>query len=230
MRFCLLLLCCFYSIPFLAQSVVSGRVSDAETKEALDKAIVKILNDKRQLIAYTTTDKDGDYSVKIKTSLPEVFLSVHYLGYKTVELKIANRMLRKDFALQPEAVKLKEVHVKPRVIEKTGDTLSYNVASFKMRQDRSIADVLKKMPGISVSENGGVKYMGKPINKFYIEGLDLLGKKYGLATTSVPVDAVSTVQVLEGHQPVKTLGKYNTSGQAALNLVLKEKKRIRPIG
>ena len=230
MRFCLLLLCCFYSIPFLAQSVVSGRVSDVETKEALDKAIVKILNDKKQLIAYTTTDKDGYYSVKIKSSLPEVFLSVHYLGYKTVELKIANRTLRKDFALQPEAVKLKEVHVKPRVIEKTDDTLSYNVTSFKMQQDRSIADVLKKMPGISVSENGGVKYMGKPINKFYIEGLDLLGKKYGLATTSVPADAVSTVQVLEGHQPIKALGKYNTTGQAALNLVLKEKKRIRPIG
>ena len=139
MRFCLLFLCCFYSIQILPQAVVSGRVSDAETKEALDKAIVKVMNDKKQLITYTTTDKDGDYSVKIKSSLPEVFLSVHYLGYKTLELKIANRTLRKDFVLQPEAVKLKEVHVKPRVIEKTGDTLSYNVTSFKMQQDRSIA-------------------------------------------------------------------------------------------
>lgn len=213
-----------------AQSVINGQVSDAETKEALVKAIVKVLNDNKQLIAYAITDKSGNYSVKIKTSLPEVFLSVHYLGYRTEEVKISNRTFRKNFILYPEAVVLKEVHVKPRVIEKNGDTLSYNVTSFKMEQDRSIADVLKKMPGISVSSNGSVKYQGKPINKFYIEGLDLLGRKYGVATTSVPADAVSTVQVLEGHQPIKALGKYNTTGQAALNLVLKEKKRIRPIG
>lgn len=230
MRIILLLFCLICSSQLLSQSVVSGRVSDAETKEALDKVIVKVLNDKKQLIAYTTTDKNGIYSVKIKTSLSEVFLSVHYLGYRTEELKIANQTIQKDFVLYPEAVMLKEVHVKPRVIEKTGDTLSYNVTSFKMEQDRSIADVLKKMPGISVSSNGGVKYMGRPINKFYIEGLDLLGRKYGLATTSVPADAVSAVQVLEGHQPIKALGKYNTTGQAALNLVLKETKRIRPIG
>lgn len=230
MRISLLLLSCFYSFQVLAQSVMNGRVSDAETKEALDKAIVKVLNDKKQLITYTITDKEGNYSLRIKSSLPEVFLSVHYLGYRTEVIKTPNKNDRKNFALHSEAVNLKEVHVKPRVIMKTGDTLSYNVTSFRMQQDRSIADVLKKMPGISVSENGGVKYMGKPINKFYIEGLDLLGRKYGLATTSVPADAVSTVQVLEGHQPIKALGKYNTSGQAALNLVLKDKKRIHPIG
>lgn len=230
MRIGLLLLSCFYSFQVLAQSVMNGRVSDAETKEALDKAIVKVLNDKKQLITYTITDKEGNYSLRIKSSLPEVFLSVHYLGYRTEVIKTPNKTDRKNFALHSEAVNLKEVHVKPRVIMKTGDTLSYNVTSFRMQQDRSIADVLKKMPGISVSENGGVKYMGKPINKFYIEGLDLLGRKYGLATTSVPADAVSTVQVLEGHQPIKALGKYNTSGQAALNLVLKDKKRIHPIG
>lgn len=225
--FCVLL--CF-PIWAVAQSIITGKVSDAETREALEKAIVKVLNEKKQLIAYTTTNKDGNYSLKINSTLPEVLLSVHFLGYKTEERKIANQNGRENFRLRPEAVALKEVHVKPRVIEKTGDTLSYNVTSFKREQDRSIADVLRKMPGITVSESGGVKYMGKSINKFYIEGLDLLGRKYGLATTGVPADAVSTVQVLENHQPIKALGKRNTTGQAALNLVLKEKKRLRPIG
>ena len=65
------LLCLFsllFSIAGYSQSIVSGRVSDAETKAALEKAIVKVLNDKRQLIAYTITDKEGAYSVKIKSS------------------------------------------------------------------------------------------------------------------------------------------------------------------
>ena len=227
----ILLSCVFLclSSQILSQTVVSGRISDAETKAALDRAIVKVLNDQRQLIAYTITDKEGDYSVKVKSSLPELLLSVHYLGYRTEVIKIPNKTTRKNFALHSEAVNLKEVHVKPRPIAKRGDTLSYNVSSFKMEQDRSIADILRKMPGITVNASGGVKYMGRPINKFYIEGLDLLGRKYGLATTSVPADAVSTVQVLENHQPIKALGKH-TSTQAALNLVLKDKKRVRPVG
>ena len=68
----ILLSCVFLclSSQILSQTVVSGRISDAETKAALDRAIVKVLNDQRQLIAYTITDKEGDYSVKVKSSLP----------------------------------------------------------------------------------------------------------------------------------------------------------------
>lgn len=230
MKVLLSLLLLFLPLWADAQSVMTGRVSDAETKEALDKAIVKILNDKRQLIAYTVTGREGDYSLKFNSPLPKVFVSVHYLGYRTHTEEVENKSRQKDFALHSEAVNLKEVHVKPRAIAKYGDTLDYNVSSFKMEQDRTISDILKRMPGITIGASGNISYMGKAINKFYIEGLDLLGRRYNLASTSIPADAVSTVQVLENHQPVKALQKVAVSDRAALNLVLKEKSRIRPVG
>jgi hypothetical protein len=55
------------------------------------------------------------------------------------------------------------------------------VNSFSKEQDRSIGDVLKRMPGIEVLPDGKILYQGKAINKYYIEGLDLLEGKYNLA-------------------------------------------------
>lgn len=53
-----------------------------------------------------------------------------------------------------------------------GDTIDYYVGMFKQKQDRTLEDVLKKMPGISVGSDGSISVGGKRINKFYIEGMD----------------------------------------------------------
>lgn len=64
-------------------------------------------------------------------------------------------------------------------IREQGDTIIYNVGSFAQQQDRSIGDVLKRMPGIDVANHGKIQYQGEDINKFYIEGSDLLGGTLG---------------------------------------------------
>ena len=124
--------------------------------------------------------------------------------------------------MQEQAVALKEVKVTPQRIRAEGDTLTYSVAGFKQKQDRSIADVIAKMPGLEVQPNGSIKYQGKTINKFYIEGMDLLGGKYAMASENLSADKVKSVQVYENHQPVKALKNVQFSEQAALNLVLKD--------
>lgn len=105
------------------------------------------------------------------------------------------------------------------------DTLSFLVKSFKQKQDRSIADVIKKMSGLQVGEDGTITYQGKRINKFYIEGLDLLGSKYSQASENISADKVKSVQVYERHQPVKLLRDVTFSDQAALNIVLTDDAR-----
>lgn len=100
---------------------------------------------------------------------------------------------------------LKEVAVKADRIREQGDTITYNVGTFAQAQDRSIGDVLKRMPGIDVSNSGKIQYQGEDINKFYIEGSDLLGGKYGIATNGINHDDVGAVEVMENHQPMQVL-------------------------
>ena len=122
--------------------------------------------------------------------------------------------------LQEKTNELKEVVVKSQKVRQEGDTLNYLVNSFKTKQDRTIADVLKKMPGIAINEDGSIEYQGKKINKFYIEGMDLLGGKYTQASENIDVDKVKKIQVFERHQPIKALKNTSFSEQAALNIVL----------
>lgn len=112
--------------------------------------------------------------------------------------------------------------IKPPSITRRGDTINYSVRSFSNEQDRSIGDVLKRMPGIEVLNNGQILYEGTPINKYYIEGFDLLEGKYNLANENLPHKEVLRVQILENHQPIKILDSLVFSDRAALNIQLKD--------
>lgn len=106
----------------------------------------------------------------------------------------------------------------------------YHAKSFIKDGDRHLDDILKKLPGIKVSENGSVSYQGKAINKFYIEGKDLLGMNYNQATKNMPVNAVADIEVLENHQPIKMLENKQVSDKAALNIKLDNKHKMKPFG
>ncbi len=127
--------------------------------------------------------------------------------------------------LEPGTTLLKEVTVKADRIREQGDTITYNVGSFAQQQDRSIGDVLKRMPGINVESSGKIQYQGEDINKFYIEGSDLLGGKYGIATNGISHEDVGAVEVMENHQPMQVLSGISFSDKAAINLKLKNKAK-----
>ena len=127
--------------------------------------------------------------------------------------------------LEPGTTLLKEVTVKADRIHEQGDTITYNVGSFAQQQDRSIGDVLKRMPGINVEQSGKIQYQGEDINKFYIEGSDLLGGKYGIATNGISHEDVGAVEVMENHQPMQVLSGISFSDKAAINLKLKNKAK-----
>ena len=57
-----------------------------------------------------------------------------------------------------------------------------------------MADVLRRLPGVEVAENGSIKYNGEPINKFYIDGSDFVNDRYGVATNNISPDDVSSVK------------------------------------
>ena len=130
--------------------------------------------------------------------------------------------------LLKEGFKLKEVTVKASKVRERGDTITYNVATFADQNDRSIGDVLSRIPGFEVNkQNGQIMYEGKPISKFYIEGLDMLGGKYGVATNSLPQIDVGSVQVMRNHQPIRVLEDFTYTDDAAVNIRMKEGAKSR---
>lgn len=205
------------------QTTFSGQVRNAAGKGVPDVSVVVLTNgEPAQILTYALTDAEGQYSVQFVSDAVTVKIRFSGFNIKTVEKSVENKHAVLNQVVKEEVINLREVSVKADKIWQYGDTVNYSVSSFMDETDVSIADVLKKMPGITVRQSGVVEYQGKPISHLYVEGMDLLKGRYGIATNNLSPKAISTVQVLENHQEVKALKNIEFPENAAINLKLKE--------
>ena len=206
-----------------AETILTGAVSNNHG-EPLDYASVisSPCDAPKTILASAFTDETGHFRMSVKSDCDSLILKVSSLEIEPTQIVVPNRSGNYDIIVDPRTVELKEVVVKSKKIYSQGDTINYNVASFLSSSDQSVADVLRKMPGITVSDAGQISYQGKPIKNFYIEGLDLMKGHYGIATNNIDPNNIATVQVLENHQDIKALKGLRPEEQASINLRLKE--------
>lgn len=224
---------CFCNNVSNAQIVLNGKVTDQDDKQPISGAFVKITNNdsiNSQVLAYTITNNKGEYTLEFQPTKLTVNLEFSLIGYKTKYTSIDAISSTTNHSLEKENFILNEVTIRAPNIMSKGDTINYNVSSFASKDDRNIEDLLKKLPGITVDQSGRVEYQGKPINKFYIEGLDMQGGRYSALTKNVTIDQVNTIQVYENHQPIRLLKGIEFSERAAINIQLKNRNMTRPMG
>ena len=208
-------------ISSLEAAVINGTIR-GKGSGTLAGASVVVLNGSGKTVCYAITDGKGAFHLNIPDDAKPATMKVNFMGYEKKVVAFADVKDGMTITLKEGGVQLKEVKAKAQRIKSRGDTLTYSVAGFRQGQDRSIADVIKKMPGLEVKADGKIEYQGKAINKFYIEGLDMMGSQYGVANKNISADKVKSVQVLENHQPVKSLRNVTFSENAAINIVLKD--------
>ncbi len=224
---CLLFHCMSYG-----QLSITGRVTDTAGNK-LASLTVSLADNKGLILAYAITDATGFYQLSHpERKLPDTaWVYLRAYGFKADSFFVKSNKQEINFRLIPDRVTLQEVTVRAKqpIISKRGDTIRYNVDSFSHPQDRVIIDVIKKLPGIEVGENGEIKFQGKPINRLYVDGDNLVDGKYNAITNHLPNDLVASIEVLQNHQPVKALRDLDLSDIAGLNIVLKEKASVKLI-
>lgn len=207
----------------MAQAAITGVVKTADGNGVdFVSVIASPANAPKTILASAFTDENGKFQIAVKSECDSLILKTSSIEIAPSQITVPNRTGNYEIIVENRAVELKEVVVKSKKVYSQGDTINYNVGSFLSQTDQSIADVLKKMPGITVSDAGQVSYQGKPIKNFYIEGLDLMKGHYGIATNNIDPNNIATVQVLENHQDIKALKGLRPEEQASINLRLKE--------
>ncbi len=221
------------SMAGFAQNI-RGTVTDSAGK-AIPYASVNLINsDNNRIIGYAVTDAGGAYTLPIPVNTPvsKLVIKVTSIGYKALSRPVAEVDVAYDFTLSVSANQLQSVEIKNSrpVLRTHGDTLSYKVSAFAGAQDMVIGDVIKKLPGITVSSDGTIYYNNKPISNLYIGGDNLLDDKYNIATTTIPHSVVEQVQVIQNDQPVKVLRNKVMSDDVALNLTIKKGAKMQMLG
>jgi len=222
-RLYILLFCSVTSVFAMSQTDIHGLVK-LRSGQGIDFAsvIVSSVTSPKTILGSTFTAANGSFRLNVNSGCDSLILKASSMEISPTAITIPNRSGVYDIIVEERVIGLREVVVKAKKIYAQGDTLNYNVASFLSQSDQSVADVLRKMPGITVSEAGQVSYQGKPIKNFYIEGLDLMKGHYAIATNNIDPHNIATVQVLENHQDIKALQGLRPEEQASINLRLKE--------
>jgi hypothetical protein len=212
------------------QTVWEGYVIDSSDKSPVASAVVCLIDSVDEVLAYKLTDSKGHFAIHYNGQSDSLRLRISLIGYKTEIFSVNESNTRMNIPLEVSEIMLKEVMIKSPAIYGKEDTLVFNVGSFQTQQDRTIGDILRKLPGIEVSASGAIKRNGESINRFYIEGLDLLGGMYGIATNNISANEISQVELIDYHQPLRILKDVIISEQSAINLKLKNKKMAKPVG
>ncbi|GAA4799602.1 carboxypeptidase-like regulatory domain-containing protein [Litoribaculum gwangyangense] len=210
----------------LAQIKLQGVVKDS-IGEPLELANVIAINKVTSALeSYGITNDKGKYILSLGKNT-EYKLQVSYIGMKTFEefITTSEDNIDKDITLKADnaldAVEL--VYEMPVTVK--GDTLIYNADSFKNGSERKLEDIIEKLPGVEINENGQIEVEGKVVNKLMVNGKDFFDGDTKLATKNIPSSAVDKIQVLRNYSEVGQLSAVtNNQDNVAMNIKLKEGK------
>lgn len=204
------------------QTTISGKLVDEQVKPISNVSVTYKKVGSAALLGFTRSDQQGQYSLVIKvTDTDSIQLEFQHMNYAKKLVIVANRTGKYSYQLTQHVHQIEEVKIANIPIYKQKDTINYNVNAFTSKQDRVIADIIKKLPGIEM-QGDQILYQGKPIQKYMVNNLDLMEGRYGMINNNLPADVVKKVQVVENDQPIKILDSLGMSDRASLNLELKK--------
>ncbi len=180
---------------------VTLSLTDSSTGDAVGFATVSITKPgNAKPYKYALSDDKGK-TVFDKVAVGKYVLKAELLGYKplTKDIEVKGKLDLGALKMDPDKQVLDAASVSaagnPIVIKK--DTIEYNASSFKTTENDVLEDLLKKLPGVEVSEDGTVTANGQTISKITIDGKTFFLDDPQLASKNIPAKIVEKVKVVE---------------------------------
>jgi hypothetical protein len=184
--------------------------------------------DTKAMDAYAITNDKGKFVLNLKANT-NYSIKVSYIGMQNKELNLETKTqnIIQNIALEEGGIALDGVEiVREMPVSIKGDTIVYNADSFKSGTERKLEDILKKLPGVTVNEDGEVEVEGKKVTKLMVEGKDFFDGDTKLGVKNIPADAIDKVQVLRNYNENSILkGVENNQDNLAMNIKLKSGKK-----
>lgn len=229
--FCLLLLSvCGMAVMAQTKSItVTGLLTDADTKEPVEMAAVQLLSlpDSTQA-AGVTSQKNGKFTLQ-KVRPGNYLLKVSFLGYQTVIkplrltqnktwVNVGSIALESDAVLLSEAVIVAEA---PPVTIKA-DTTEYSAAAYRVAEGAMLEELVKKIPGAEVDDEGNITFNGKEIKKILVDGKEFFSDDPKVAMKNLPAEMIEKVKAYDKQSDMARItGIDDGEEEAVLDLSVK---------
>ena len=233
----LILFCSFllsFQILFAQKNSLKGIIVD-ETNLPLEFASVSIMKQTDSIVeSFSFTNEEGSFSISDIESgnyILQVYLTGFLPYYQNIEYK--NQPIDfKTIPLKPSINQLNEVTITAVIpVQIKKDTISYNASSFKIHHDDNIEDLLKKLPGLELDNQGNIVSQGNEITKIYVDGKEFFSGDPSIVLKNLSADLINKIEVIDKKSDASELtGIKDDQKNFVINLTLKKNKRNHGFG
>lgn len=229
----LLLVACIGFPHALAQSKynVSGTIIEKGTQEAIMSATVQVLA--QQDSAYVTgaaTNENGAFSLK-SVKKDKYILKISYIGFQPrfINLDLTAKKERNVdlgyITLTSDAILLKEAQVTAAAAKVTvsGDSLVYNASAYRLAEGSTLEDLVKRLPGATVDEDGTIKINGKEVKKILVDGKEFFINDKDIAMKNLPTNIIDKIKTYDRKSDLaRVTGIDDGEEETVLDLTVKK--------
>ncbi|MES2331904.1 MAG: outer membrane beta-barrel protein [Bacteroidota bacterium] len=221
-------------VPFLLQAqktpaVVKGVVYDTASKRGLAYATISVVNAKDStLVTFTRADSTGKFKLA-SLEKGKYLLSSSYVGFipvwRTVEISKDGEEINLGNLDMTDVLNSGNVTVTARrpPVTINNDTVEFNTENFKTQPNAVVEDMLKKLPGVTVDNDGTVRVNGQRVNRVLVNGKEFFTGDPKMATKNLDADAVDKVQVFDKKSDrAEFTGVDDGQSEKTINLKLKK--------
>lgn len=211
---------------------VRGTVFDSQTLQTLPGASVKLAKEDGTLVAGATTNEKGQYLLQ-KVPTGKYKINISYIGYKaqnflvTLPKKSGNFKVS-DVLLRENATVMAEAVVEGKLAEMTvvDDTVMYNADAFKLPDGAVVEDLIKKLPGITIDDDGNYVFNGKIVSQFLVDGKEFFNGNRELILKNLPAEIVEKVKAYDKKSDrARITGIDDGEEQTVLDLIIKQDRK-----
>ena len=228
-----LLLLCFTLISSLSLYAQQGHEVSGIVKDSTDQtvigAIVSLMSSKDTL--KTVTNEDGIFIFK-NVKLGQFVVSVRSLGYTNFNKRFLYSDATKRLVLDPIVLKastnmINEVKIESPTITYKEDTVEYRAKDYVVKANASVEDLIKKMEGVEVGNDGTVTHQGITVARAKLNGKALGGADLASTIQNLPADIVEKIQMVDdyGDQAART-GIKDGEPERILNIVTRADRSV----
>ena len=208
----LVLMATFASALTFAQSrMISGQLFDKETGEAVIQATVQLLKTDSSFVKGTLSNMGGAFELTAPSN-GKYILRINSIGYKHIVKNITisggKDVLLGKMSMSPDAIMLKGVTATGQASKVTvkEDTFVYNAAAYRTPEGSVIEELVKKLPGAQIDDDGKITINGREVKKIKVDGREFMTGDTETALKNLPVDIVNNIKAYQRRWR-RTLGR-----------------------
>ncbi len=200
-RLLILIVVSVTTIVAFAQRTVTGKVVEQDTQDAVIQATASLLSGEK-VVANGVTNTDGRFSVKAPSN-GSYTLKITYVGFKTYTRKIKieddKNLAAGTISLAPDAIMLKGATVTAHASKVTlkADTFVYNANAFRTPEGSVVEELVKRLPGAEVSDDGTIKINGKEVKKILVDGKEFMTGDTKTAIKNLPTSIIDRIKAYD---------------------------------